>query len=127
MSPKYSYVVLALSVGALGGVLAYVGGIGKLLEGFPFLLFLVSPFLVFSLAAMVAKRNIVIRFAVVLGCLFLVIDVVALFAAVEARGSTSAIGLGVLVFLQLLVAVPLLVASLVAGRVRLGRGTNGIV
>ena len=127
MPPKYSYAVLLASVCSLGGALAYLGGTRGLLEGLPLLLFLLSPIFVLSLAALVAKRNIVVRFAVVMGCLFLAIDVIALVTGLNAMGSTSVIGLGALIILQLLVAVPLLIASLIAGRVRWGRETNGIV
>ena len=127
MPPKYSYAVLGASVCVLGSALAYLGGMNGLLESIPLLLFLVSPIFVFSLAALVAKRNVIVRLAVVLGCIFLTIDVIALLAGVDAKASTSVIGLGVLIILQLLVAVPVLIASLIAGRVRWGRESNGIV
>jgi hypothetical protein len=127
MPPKYSYAVLGASICVLGGALAYLRGMSGLLDGVPLLLYLVSPIFVFALAALIAKRNVIVRFCVALGCLFLAIDFIALVSVLSAKGSTSAIGLGVLIILQMLVAVPLLIAGLVAGRVRWGRESNGIV
>jgi hypothetical protein len=102
--------------------------VSALADGLPLLLFLVSPMVLFTIAALVAKRNVVVRISVVLGCLFLAINFFALVGVLDiSASSTSAIGLGVLVILQLLVAVPVLIAGLVAGRVRWGRESNGIV
>ena len=127
MPPKYSYAVLAASAAPFGGIFAYSGGARQFLDGVPFLLLLLSPFLAFALATLIAKRNVIVRFAVVLGCLFLVIDLTALLSVVQANASTSAIGLMILIFLELLVAVPILLAGAIAGRVRLGREHDGIV
>jgi hypothetical protein len=128
MPPKYSYAVLGASICVLGGALTYLRGMIALVDGLPLLLFLVSPMVLFTIAALVAKRNVVVRISVVLGCLFLVINFFALVGVLDVSGSsTSAIGLGVLVILQLLVAVLVLIAGLVAGRVRWGRESNGIV
>ena len=90
------------------------------------LLLVLSPFLLFSAAAAMAKRNIVIRFAVVLGALFLLIDVFAFISIIGGK-STAPIGLAVLVLLQLVPAGILLIASLLAGRVQLKRPSDGTV
>jgi hypothetical protein len=121
MPPKYSYAVLALSAAIFGGMQLYLGGTD------PFLLFVWSPFVVLSLAALVAKRNVVVRFAVVLGGLFLVINLVALASMIGTTSSTSAIGVGVLVILQLLVAAVVLLGGILAGRLPWGRRSDGIV
>jgi len=121
MPPKYSYAVLAVSAALFGGAQLYLGGTD------PFLLFVWSPFVFLSLAALVAKRNVVVRFAVVLGCLFLIVDLAALVSMMGAGSSTSAIGVGVLVVLQLLFAAALLLGGIVAGRVPWGRNSDGIV
>jgi hypothetical protein len=121
MPPRYSYVVLGTSAALFGAAQIYLGGVD------PFLLFVWAPFAVFSLAALLAKRNLIVRFAVVLGGLFLLIDLVALVSMFGSGSSTSGIGVGVLVLLQLAVAAILLLASVVAGRVPWGRRPDGIV
>ena len=127
MPPKYSYAVFGASVCLIGGALALLRGTSGLLDGLALLLFWVSPMLLFALAALVAKRNVVVRISVVLGCLFLAINFFALVGGLATNASTSAIGFSALVILQLLVAAPLLIAGLLAGRVRWGRESNGIV
>ena len=120
MPAKYSHALLAVGLVLVAGPQLYTGELSA------FLLFLLSPFLLFSFAAAIAKRNIIIRFTVVLGALFLVVDILA-FLSTFGASSTAPIGLAVLVFLQSVVALAVLVAAFVAGRVHLRGRPNGTV
>ena len=73
---------------------------------------LVSPFILLMLAAIVARKGLVVRFALALGSIFLVIDGIAFWSLLsEQQSSTGSIGLAVIALLELAVAVVLLIAS----------------
>jgi hypothetical protein len=120
MPAKYSHAILAVGLVLAIAAQAYAGELSG------FLFFVLSPLLLLSLAAAITKRNIVIRLGVVLGALFLLMDILA-FVSMTGANSTAPIAFGVVVILQLVLAVALLLAALVAGRVNLRRGPDGTV
>jgi hypothetical protein len=115
LPPSISYLVLALSAGVI--TLAMKG-----LSGFS--VFLVSPFAALAVAAAIAKRNVIVRFAVVLGVLFFALDCFLLYSLMQSGSSTDTIGLAVVKFLQLIGILPLLVAALIVGRGTWRHGRN---
>ncbi len=123
MPPKYSYAVLGASTVLLGGLWGYMGGNSA--EGLPLLLLLLSPFVLFAVAAHAAKRNLIVRVAVLFGCLFLALDCAILYGVSESKSSTSGIGLGIAAVLQIMFSAALVLAAFIAGR--WGQNRNGIV
>jgi hypothetical protein len=80
-----------------------------------FWLLLISPFIFLGLAALIAKKPILIRSALALVLVLLLIDVIAFWDLVsEPRTSTGSIGLGVLNLIQVAVGFVVLILSIFA-------------
>ena len=72
----------------------------------------VSPFVLLAFAATIARKGIIVRFALVLGLMFLVVDGIAFWTLLAEQSSTGSIGMAVIALLQLCAAVILLIASI---------------
>ena len=73
---------------------------------------LISPFVVLGLAALIARKGIVVRFAFVLTAIFAFVDAIALWDLMAgSRSSTAPIGLGIIGLVELILAIALLIAS----------------
>jgi hypothetical protein len=116
LPPSLSYFVLALSA----GMVTYA------MKGFSlFSILFLSPFAALAVAAAIAKRNVIVRFAVMVGMLFLALDGFLLYGLLTGSGSsTDAVSLGVVTFLQLLVISPIVAAAIIVGRGRWRHGRN---
>jgi len=125
MPPTYSYVLLVVSAVVFSLLLVMTAGLDKL-AGLPiYLLVLVSPFAVFSVAARIAKRNVIVRIAVVFGYLFLAIDIVTVLSVSRATDGLAVIGLALVAFVQMLFGLALLAGAAVAGRLGKERSSDG--
>jgi hypothetical protein len=114
ISPKVSFLVLGVATLLLGALCIHAEGLRGVFNGL--FLLLVSPFATLAVASQVARRNVIVRFSVVLGLIFLAIDAVSMYSVLISESSTAAIGLGVVALLQLLLAAPLLIASGITAR-----------
>ena len=77
-----------------------------------FWLLLVSPFLAVGLAALVAKKGVIVRCAIALSLIFIVVDALALWGLLsETQSSTGGIGVAVICLVELGFATALLIAS----------------